>query len=190
MLLMWVFEYKRRYVTFTYRSPMHSVYGRLFATSHSARPVATPNPRLNPSNPLPQPPSCQPHQQHSPQHSSLHKKCKFSDPFLLPNPLTHFPARYPQPPAPTPPTSPTHSSVLLTSQIVWIFWPLKHDPEHFCLQTIPGAPWSYPENLETIVIPVHEFLADKQTIRRIMRFIYRWIHYIILTIACNVKSCI
>jgi len=36
-------------------------------------------------------------------------------------------------------------------------------PNFYVPETIPWMPWSYPENLETITLPVPEFLADRHT---------------------------
>jgi len=44
------------------------------------------------------------------------------------------------------------------------FWvPYPRPPNFFVPKNIPWMPWSYPENLETIALPVPEFLLDRQT---------------------------
>jgi len=56
-----------------------------------------------------------------------------------------------------------HASRAAAKRNMPIFWPLIQDlyPQLFAPQTIPGAPWSCPENLEAIALSVLEFLADR-----------------------------
>jgi len=45
-------------------------------------------------------------------------------------------------------------------------------PKFFPPQTISWVPWSYSENLETIALPIPEFLVGKQTDLHTKHFVY------------------